>query len=69
MFDDEVIVLLRRNSDVIEIQSEKMAQAARAILDALQPRSKNRVLNNIIIMKQCLRKITEEFEEIKFLVD
>lgn len=69
MFDDEITLLLKRNSDVLEIQAEKLAQAARGIIDAVQTRSKSRVFNNIIIIKSCLRKINEEFSEMEFLIE
>lgn len=69
MFDEEINTLLKRNSDMLEIQAEKLAQAARGIMDAIKFRNKHRVLNNIVIVKQCLRKINEEFGEIEFLVE
>lgn len=69
MFDDEIIALLKYNAEVIEIQAEKLAQAARAIQHAIQIRNKHRVLNNIVIVKKTIRVINEEFSEIAFLVE
>lgn len=69
MFDDQINALLRRNADVIEIQSELLTHAAQGILDALQARNKFRILNNILTIKKALRKINEEFDDIVFLVD
>ena len=69
MFDDEIITLLRRNSDVLEIQSEKLAQAARAVIDAIGLRNKHRVLANIVTIKKCLRHLNEEFSDLEFLIE
>ena len=69
MFDDEIVTLLKRNSDVLEIQAEKLAQAARAVLSGIQEHNKHRILNNILIMKKALRRINEEFDELEFLLD
>lgn len=69
MFDDEIKNLITRNADVIEIQSEVAAHAAKAILEALKERNKARVLNNITILQKALRKINEEFLELEFLVE